>query len=253
MSALANLLPPSFQWGFATASYQIEGSPAADGRLPSIWDTFSHIPSKTANGDTGDHATESYKLWREDIALVKSYGAKAHRFSIAWSRILPEGSRHSKVNQAGVDFYRRFIQELVDSGIRPFVTLYHWDLPDALQKKYNGWLNKDEIIQDFVFYAEVCFAAFGDLVKDWITINEPWCVANLGNGTGRFAPGRTSDRTRSPEGDSSTEPWIVGHHEILAHAHTVAAYNKNFRAKQGGQVGITLDSAWYLPWDDSPE
>lgn len=107
--------------GCLTASYQIEGSPDADGRLPSIWDTFSHTPGKTLNGETGDHATESYKLWKEDIALLKSYGATAYRFSLSWSRIIPEGSRHSAINQAGIDHYRRFCQELLDHGIRPFI------------------------------------------------------------------------------------------------------------------------------------
>ncbi|EIM81979.1 beta-glucosidase 1A [Stereum hirsutum FP-91666 SS1] len=245
-------LPQSFHWGFATASYQIEGSPTADGRLPSIWDTFSHTPGKTADGLTGDHATESYKLWKEDVALLKSYGVTAYRFSFSWSRIIPEGTRHSQVNQAGIDFYRRFIQELLDSGITPFATLYHWDLPEKLETTYGGWLNKEEIVKDFTFYAETCFQAFGDLVKDWITFNEPWCISWLGYGNGIHAPGRTSDRKRSSVGDSSTEPWIVGHNVILAHAYAVAAYNGRFRESQGGQIGITLNASWLMPYDHTP-
>lgn len=246
-----NMFPKTFQWGFATASYQIEGSPNADGRLPSIWDTFSHTPNRTADGATGDKATESYKFWKDDVALLKSYGVKAYRFSLSWSRIVPTGSRHSEVNQAGINHYRRFIEALLENNIRPFVTLYHWDLPDELEKAYGGWLNKDEIVKDFVFYAETCFNAFGDLVKDWITINEPWCVSVLGYGNGVHAPGRSSDRKRSPAGDSSTEPWIVGHNEILAHAYTVQAYNSKFKELQGGQIGITLNASWLMPYDDS--
>ncbi|KAI0058821.1 beta-glucosidase 1A [Artomyces pyxidatus] len=246
-------LPESFQWGYATASYQIEGSPDADGKGPSIWDTHTHKPNITIDGLTGDTATESYKLWREDIALLKSYGVTAHRFSLSWSRIIPEGSRHSRVNQAGIDYYRNYIQELLKNGIRPYVTLYHWDLPDALDKSYEGWLNKEEIVQDFVYYAETCFAAFGDLVRDWITLNEPWCVANLGYGTGVNAPGRSSDRKRCPTGDSKKEPWIVIHNQILAHAYAVEAYNKTFREAQGGQIGVSLDSFWFIPYDDEPE
>ncbi|KAI0062715.1 beta-glucosidase 1A [Artomyces pyxidatus] len=243
----------TFQWGFATASYQIEGSPDADGKGPSIWDTHTHKPSITLDGLNGDTATESYKLWREDISLLKSYGVAAHRFSLSWSRIIPDGSRHSRVNQAGIDYYRAYIQELLNNGIRPYVTLYHWDLPDALHQSYGGWLNKDEIVKDFVYYAETCFSAFGDLVKDWITLNEPWCVANLGYGTGVNAPGRSSDRKRCAAGDSKTEPWIVIHNQILAHAYTVQAYDNSYRETQEGQIGVALDSFWFEPYDDAPE
>ncbi|TFY57764.1 hypothetical protein EVG20_g8414 [Dentipellis fragilis] len=247
-------LPATFQWGYATASYQIEGSPEADGRLPSIWDTFSHLPGKTADGLTGDTGTESYKLWREDVALLKQYGVKAYRFSLSWSRIIPKGGRNDPVNQAGIDHYRTFIQALLDNGIRPFVTLYHWDLPDGLDKAYGGWLKKEEIVPDFVFYAETCFKAFGDLVKDWITFNEPRCVSIFGYGSGRFAPGRTSDRTKSPifVNDVNQLFSSVSHNEILAHAYTVDAYKREYQ-DQGGEIGITLDSLWYLPWDESPE
>ncbi|KAI0263103.1 beta-glucosidase 1A [Gloeopeniophorella convolvens] len=239
----ARKLPSSFLWGLATASYQIEGAPTADGRLPSIWDTFSHTPGKTADGDTGDRATESYARWREDVALLKSYGVRAYRFSISWSRIVPKGSRNSPVNPAGIAHYRKFIEALVEAGIRPFVTLFHWDLPEALHTSYGGWLNKEESVKDFVFYAETCFEAFGDLVKDWITLNEPWVVTAQGYGIARFAPGHKSD----------TEPWIVAHSLILSHAYAVKAYNEKFRSSQGGKIGVTLDSSWLMPYDDSPE
>ncbi|KAJ6601188.1 beta-glucosidase [Mycena vulgaris] len=246
-------LPADFLWGFATASFQIEGSVNADGRGKSIWDDFSRLPGKTLDGRNGDDATDSYKLWRDDIALLAQYGVKTYRFSLSWSRIIPLGGRNDPINPKGIEFYSKFIDALLANGIVPFVTLYHWDLPQGLHDRYTGWLNKNEIVQDYVRYARVCFEAFGDRVKFWLTMNEPWCVSILGYGRGVFAPGRSSDRNRSPEGDSSTEPWIVGHSVILAHAHAVKLYREEFKSKQGGQIGITLNGDWQMPYDDSPE
>ncbi|KAK7063678.1 glycoside hydrolase family 1 protein [Favolaschia claudopus] len=246
-------LPQNFLWGFATASFQIEGSTNADGRGKSIWDDFSRIPGKTLDGRNGDDATDSYKLWQEDIALLARYGVKSYRFSLSWSRIIPLGGRKDPINPKGIEFYSNFIDALLANNIIPFVTLYHWDLPQALHDRYGGWLNKDEIVQDYANYAKVCFENFGDRVKFWLTMNEPWCVSILGYGRGVFAPGRSSDRTRSPEGDSSTEPWIVGHSVILAHAHAVKVYREEFKPRQGGQIGITLNGDWQMPYDDSPE
>ncbi|RDX54715.1 beta-glucosidase 1A [Lentinus brumalis] len=239
----AQKLPSDFVWGYATASYQIEGSPDADGRLPSIWDTFSHKPGTTKGGDNGDVATDSYRRWKEDIALLTQYGVKAYRFSISWSRVIPLGGRNDPVNEAGIKHYRNIIEELLKNGITPFVTLYHWDLPQGLHDRYGGWLNKEEIVQDYVNYAKLCFTRYGDLVKDWITHNEPWCVSVLGYATGVFAPGHKGNK----------EHWIVGHNLILAHAYAVKLYRDEFKAKQGGQIGITLDLNWQEPWDNSPE
>ncbi|KAG1896511.1 glycoside hydrolase family 1 protein [Suillus fuscotomentosus] len=254
MSAeVANKLPKDFIWGFATASFQIEGSTNVDGRGKSIWDDFSKQPKKTLDGRDGDVATDSYRLWKEDIALLAHYGVKSYRFSLSWSRIIPLGGRNDPVNPKGIAFYSNLIDALLEHGIIPFVTLYHWDLPQALHDRYGGWLNKDEIVQDYVHYAKVCFQAFGDRVKHWLTVNEPWCVSILGYGRGVFAPGRSSDRERSPEGDSSTEPWIVGHSVILSHAHAVRLYREEFKAVQGGQIGITLNGDWAMPYDDSPQ
>ncbi|KAF7307460.1 Glycoside hydrolase family 1 protein [Mycena indigotica] len=250
---LVTKLPPNFLWGFATASFQIEGSTNVDGRGPSIWDGFSRIPGKTLDGKNGDVATNSYKLWQTDIALLKQYGVNTYRFSLSWSRIIPLGGRKDPVNPKGIEFYSNFIDALLANNIVPFVTLYHWDLPQALHDRYGGWLNKDEIVQDYANYAKVCFEAFGDRVKHWLTINEPWCVAILGYGRGVFAPGRSSDRTRSPEGDSSTEPWIVGRNIILAHAHATKVYREQYKTIQGGQIGITLNGDWQMPYDDTPE
>ncbi|RPD65700.1 beta-glucosidase 1A [Lentinus tigrinus ALCF2SS1-6] len=235
-------LPNDFVWGYATASYQIEGSPDADGRLPSIWDTFSHTAGTTKGGDNGDVATDSYKRWKENVALLKQYGVNAYRFSFSWSRIIPLGGRNDPVNEAGIKHYRALIEELVSNGITPFVTLYHWDLPQGLQDRYGGWLNKEEIVQDYVHYAKLCFTRYGDLVKNWITHNEPWCVSVLGHATGVFAPGHKGNK----------EHWIVGHNLILAHAYAVKLYRDEFKASQGGRIGITLDLHWQEPWDDSP-
>jgi len=246
-------LPSDFIWGFATASFQIEGSTDVGGRGKSIWDDFSRTPGKTMDGRNGDVATDSYNRSSEDIDLLVSYGVKSYRFSLSWSRIIPLGGRDDPVNEEGIKFYSDFIDALLAKGITPFITLYHWDLPQALHDRYLGWLNKDEIIQDYVRYARVCFERFGDRVKHWLTMNEPWCISVLGYGRGVFAPGRSSDRIRSEEGDSTTEPWIAGHSVILSHAHAVKAYRDEFKAKQGGQIGITLNGDWAIPYDDDPE
>ncbi|KAG9125499.1 Beta-glucosidase 1B [Ceratobasidium sp. 392] len=245
-------LNKDFLWGFATASFQIEGSTNTDGRGPSIWDQFSRTPGKTKDGRDGDVATDSYRLWREDVALLKAYGIKAYRFSISWSRVIPLGGRDDPVNPQGIKFYSDLIDELLAAGITPFVTIYHWDLPQALHDRYGGWLNKEEVVQDYVRYAKVCFESFGDRVKHWLTVNEPWCVAILGYGRGVFAPGRSSNRAISEEGDSRTEPWIAGHSVILAHAYAVKLYREQFKPTQKGQIGITLNGDWAEPYDQTP-
>ncbi|KAH8112866.1 glycoside hydrolase family 1 protein [Phellopilus nigrolimitatus] len=246
-------LNKDFLWGFATASFQVEGSTDIDGRGKSIWDDFARTPGKTLDGRNGDVATDSYRLWREDLALLKQYGIKSYRFSLAWSRIIPLGGRLDPINPKGIEFYNNLINGLLENGITPFVTLYHWDLPQALHDRYGGWLNKDEIVKDYTNYARVCFEAFGDRVKFWLTMNEPWCISILGYGRGVFAPGRSSDRFRSPEGDSLTEPWIVGHSVILAHANAVHLYRRDYKRGQGGVIGITLNGDWAVPYDNSPE
>ncbi|KAF2713625.1 glycoside hydrolase family 1 protein [Pleomassaria siparia CBS 279.74] len=242
-------LPKDFLWGFATASYQIEGAPYEDGRADSIWDTFCRIPGKIAGAGTGDVACDSYHRTAEDIALLKKTQAKSYRFSLSWSRIIPLGGRNDPVNEKGLQHYVRFVDDLLAEGIQPLVTLFHWDLPNELQVRYGGMLNKKEFVADYENYARVCFKALGSKVKLWITFNEPWCSSILGFNTGLFAPGRTSDRTKSAEGDSSTEPWIVGHNFLVAHGAAVKAYRDDFKAKDGGQIGITLNGDWTEPWD----
>ncbi|TVY82549.1 Beta-glucosidase 1B, partial [Lachnellula suecica] len=242
------VLPKDFLWGFATASYQIEGAPEEDGRGPSIWDTFCKIPGKIADASSGDVACDSYHRTAEDIALLKETGARGYRFSISWSRIIPLGGRKDPINDAGIAFYAKFVDDLLDAGITPMVTLFHWDLPDALDKRYGGLLNKEEWTEDFAHYARVLFKALPK-VKHWITFNEPWCSSILGYNTGLFAPGHTSDRSKSDVGDSSRECWIVGHNFLIAHGKAVKIYREEFKPKDKGEIGITLNGDGTYPWD----
>ncbi|CAM1505347.1 Fc.00g109840.m01.CDS01 [Cosmosporella sp. VM-42] len=241
-------LPSDFQWGFATASYQIEGAIDKDGRGPSIWDTFCAKPGKIADGTSGIVACDSYNRTGEDIALLKSLGAQAYRFSLSWTRIIPLGGRNDPVNQAGIDHYRKFVDDLLEAGITPFITLLHWDVPDELDKRYGGLLNRTEFPLDFENYARVVFEAIPKC-KNWITFNEPWCSSILGYNTGSFAPGHTSDRTKSPVGDSAREPWIVGHNLLVAHGRAVKLYRDNFKATNQGEIGIVLNGDATYPWD----
>ncbi|MFJ5864582.1 GH1 family beta-glucosidase [Streptomyces parvus] len=180
-------LPADFTWGVATAAYQIEGAVAEDGRSPSIWDTFSHTPGKVDGGDTGDIACDHYHRVPEDIGLIKQLGADAYRFSIAWPRVVPGGD--GPVNKAGLDFYDRLVDGLLEAGVTPFATLYHWDLPQALQDR-GGWTVR-ETSQHFAAYASQVVERLGDRVKDWATLNEPLCSAWIGHLEGRMAPGLT--------------------------------------------------------------
>ena len=181
---------------------------------------------------------------------MQSCGAKAYRFSIAWSRIIPQGGRSDPVSQEGLDHYVKFVDDLLEAGITPMVTLFHWDLPDNLERRYGGFLNKEEFVADFEHYARVCFKALPK-VRHWITFNEPYCSAILGYSTGAFAPGRTSNRAKNPVGDSSREPWIVAHNIIIAHGAAVKAYRNEFKREAKGVIGITLNADWVLPYDDT--
>lgn len=170
-------LPSDFEWGFATAAYQIEGAVNEDGRGKSIWDTFCHLEPTRTKGASGDIACDHYHRFEEDFDLLSQYGAKAYRFSLSWSRIIPMGGRGDPVNEKGIEFYNRLIDALLARGITPWVTLYHWDLPQALHDRYGGWLNVEESQLDFERFAKVCYERFGDRVKNWITLNEPWIVS----------------------------------------------------------------------------
>ncbi|OAL52926.1 putative beta-glucosidase [Pyrenochaeta sp. DS3sAY3a] len=239
----------TFEFGFATASYQIEGGVNEGGRGPTIWDTFTHIEPSRTHGANGDVACDHYHRYEEDLDLLVKYGAKAYRFSLAWSRIIPIGGRDDPVNDAGIRFYDKLIDGLLARNITPWVTLYHWDLPQGLQDRYGGWLNTEEIQKDFERYARVCYERFGDRVKNWITINEPWVVSIHGFQKGSDAPGRSSVNKDCTEGDSTTEPWIVGHSLILAHARAAKLYNNEFKQSQKGVIGISVSGDHFFPWD----
>ncbi|BDA49688.1 beta-glucosidase 6 [Coccomyxa sp. Obi] len=236
---------PTFLWGVASAAYQVEGAYKDDGRGMSIWDTFSHTVGKTAHGHNGDVAVDFYHRYEADIAMMRSLGVKMFRFSISWPRILPQGT--GRVNKLGVQFYSKLIDALLAAGIEPHVTLYHWDLPQALQDKFGGWLS-EKSIKAFAGYAEVCFKAFGDRVRYWTTFNEPWSFIFIGYGMGIHAPGRCSDRQVCVEGDSSKEPWVVTHNVLLAHAAAV----EHFRALMPhGNISINLNAEWSEPLTSS--
>lgn len=226
--------PADFTWGAATASYQIEGAANEDGKGPSIWDTFSHTPGKVAGGDTGDVACDHYHRWREDLALMQEVGIDAYRFSVSWPRILPQG--RGRVNQAGLDFYDRLVDGLLSVGIKPFVTLYHWDLPQALQDN-GGWANRDTA-HAYADYAELVAQRLGDRVSAWITHNEPWVAAFLGNLIGRHAPGLKSMQTA----------MAVTHHLLLSHGLAVPRLRS---ITPGVPVGITLNLNPVYPATDS--
>lgn len=217
--------PKSFLWGSATAAYQIEGAAFEDEKGLSIWDKFSHMEGKVLNNHNGDVACDHYHQYKNDVQHMKKMGLKSYRFSIAWTRIMPTGK--GKINQKGLDFYSNLVDELLLNGIEPIVTLYHWDLPQALQEE-GGWTNPS-IVDHFVAYAQVVFKALGDRVKKWITHNEPWVVAFAGHYAGRHAPGMTD----------LLLALKTSHHLILSHAKTVQVYKEmNF---MDGEIGITLN------------
>ena len=233
---MKNKFPENFLWGGATAAYQLEGAAKEGGRGESIWDRFSHIPGKTFNNETGDVACDHYHRFEEDVKLMKELGLKTYRFSIAWSRIFPNGT--GTPNEEGVNFYRKLINCLIANDIIPAVTLYHWDLPQKLQD-IGGWANR-EVTDYFEQYATYLFKEFGALVPIWITHNEPWVVSFVGNYEGRHAPGLT---------DFSTA-LQVSYHLLLSHGKAIKAYRK---LGLKGQIGITLNMNPVYAASDSPE
>lgn len=214
--------PFDFLWGVATAAYQVEGAWNEDGKGPSIWDTFSHSPGKIERGETGDVACDHYHRYLEDVELMKELNLNAYRFSFSWSRLLPEG--RGKVNRKGVDFYDRLIDALLEAEIRPFATLFHWDLPEALEQEQG--FRRRGIVDDFAEYAGVLSDNFGDRVKDWITLNEPSVFTFMGHVFGVHAPG-----LRDPVAAAS-----VAHHLLLAHGAAVHV----LRSSPDARVGTTL-------------
>ncbi|KAF3326270.1 beta-glucosidase 6 isoform X2 [Carex littledalei] len=220
--------PQGFVFGTASSSFQYEGAVKTDGRGLTVWDKFAHTFGKVVDFSNADVAVDQYHRFEEDIQLMVDMGMDAYRFSIAWSRIYPNGT--GEINQAGIDHYNKLINALLAKGIEPYVTIYHWDLPQALEDKYNGWLDT-QIINDFANYAETCFKAFGDRVKHWITFNEPHTFAIQGYDVGLQAPGRCSILLHlfCRAGNSATEPYIVAHNTLLAHAITSDIYRRKYK------------------------
>ncbi|CAK9313152.1 unnamed protein product [Citrullus colocynthis] len=244
--------PSGFVFGTASSAFQYEGAVKEDGRGPTIWDKFSHSVGKVLDFSNADVAVDQYHRYPEDIKLMKDMGMDAYRFSIAWSRIFPNGT--GEINQVGVDHYNNFINALLANGIEPYVTLYHWDLPQALEDKYTGWLSP-QIINDFAVFAETCFQKFGDRVKHWITFNEPHTFATQGYDVGLQAPGRCSilHHLTCRNGNSATEPYIVGHNILLSHATVSDIYRRKYKRAQKGVMGISLDVIWFEPGSNSTE
>jgi beta-glucosidase len=222
--------PPAFRWGAATSAYQVEGAAAEDGRGPSIWDTFSHTPGRVAGGDTGDVAADHYHRYREDLDLMRALGLQSYRFSISWSRVLPDGT--GAVNQPGLDFYKRLVDGLRERSIDPMVTLFHWDLPQALQDR-GGWVNRD-CAHWFADYAEVVYRGLGDAVPTWLTLNEPKTVVNVGYRYGVHAPGVRDD----------AQAYVAAHHLLLAHGLAVQALRATGLR---GRIGPALNLAPAYP------
>lgn len=244
-------LPKEFIWGAATAAYQFEGGAKQDGKGESWWDTYSHREPSRTNGENGDVACDHYNRVDEDVKLMKSLGMETYRFSIAWSRIIPLGGRADPINEAGLAFYNRLIDTLLDNGITPSVTLYHWDLPQALYDRYKGFLNTEEFRADFENYARLCFARFGGRVKYWVTFNEPYIISIFGHLNGSLAPGHCAEP--GIETDTKTEPWRVGHTIILSHASVARIYAEEFQPKQQGRISIVLNGHFYEPFDDTKQ
>lgn len=225
--------PEGFLWGTATASYQIEGAAKEDGRGESIWDRFSHTPGKVVGGETGDVACDHYHRWEEDLELMAALGVKAYRFSIAWPRIFPTG--RGQVNHAGLAWYDRLVDRLLDLDITPFPTLYHWDLPQALEDE-GGWAVRSTA-EAFADYADIVVGELGDRVADWMTLNEPWCSAILGYMSGVHAPGR---------GDLGAA-LSASHHLLLGHGLATRRV-----AEHGISIGIVLNQDWKMPASSHP-
>ena len=229
------MLPPDFVWGAAGSAYQVEGAVTEDGRGESIWDRFGALPGAIANGDTGVVACDSYHRFGDDVRLMRDLGIGAYRFSISWPRVVPDG--RGRVNPAGLDFYDRMVDELLANGIEPFVTLYHWDLPQALEDR-GGWPSRDTV-DAFAQYVEVVVARLGDRVPNWITQNEPWVVSWLGYGLGQHAPGRRSD----------ADALAAAHHVLLSHGRAAEVLRRDAPA---ARVGVTVDLYPMYPLTDVP-
>ena len=255
--ACSQILPADFAWGTATAAFQVEGAWNVSGRQPSIWDYFQVQPGRIANGDTAQVADDFYNRYAEDIALMKTLGVKAFRLSLSWTRILPTGGVDN-INEEGITFYLNLLTAVRNAGLDPYVTLFHWDLPQTYNNftSISTWLDPD-VPNKFNAYADLCFSRFGHLVKKWLTMNEISTFTWIGYGIGTHAPGRCSPEFGSwcqsvgGGGNSSTEPYIAAHNALLAHGLAVRTYRTKYQQKHGGKIGMTINSGYALPYNVS--
>ncbi|KVH91137.1 Glycoside hydrolase, catalytic domain-containing protein [Cynara cardunculus var. scolymus] len=237
--------PSNFLFGVGTSAYQVEGAWNADGKGLSIWDSFTlRNPDKIAGGANACVTVDSYSRMKEDVQLLKKMGLNSFRFSISWSRILPGGKVSMGKNQEGINYYNKLIDELLANGIEPFVTIFHWDLPNALEEEYMGFLSS-MVVADFVDYADICFWEFGDRVKNWSTLNEPHMFTYRGYITGTYAPGRGE---KSKDNDLEIEPYTVAYNLLNCHAAAYRKYEKDYKGFQKGKVGITLNLLFFKPY-----
>ncbi|KDP28153.1 hypothetical protein JCGZ_13924 [Jatropha curcas] len=242
--------PSDFIFGSGTSAYQVEGAADEDGRTPSIWDTYAHAGNM--GGATGDVSVDQYHKYKEDVKLMAETGLDAYRFSISWSRLIPNG--RGPVNPKGLLYYNNLIDELVSHGIQPHVTLYHYDHPQALEDEYGGWISR-KIVKDFTAYAEVCFREFGDRVKHWTTLNEPNIFLIFSYDLGMLPPNRCSPPFgfNCSQGNSTSEPYLVAHHLLLSHASAARLYKEKYQSKQLGLIGINVYGFGIVPLTNSTE
>ncbi|KAG5246770.1 beta-glucosidase [Salix suchowensis] len=249
-SSDSSSFPANFLFGTASSSYQFEGAYQSDGKGSSNWDVHTHKPGNIIDGSNGDIAIDQYHRYLEDIDLMASLGVNTYRFSMSWARILPKG-RFGGVNMAGISYYNKLINALLLKGIQPFVSLTHFDVPQELEDRYGGFLSS-ESQEDFGYYVDICFKYFGDRVKYWATFNEPNFQATYGYRTAEYPPKRCSKPFGNcSHGDSETEPFIVAHNIILAHATAVDIYRTKYQREQRGSIGIVMHCMWFEPISNS--
>ncbi|KAJ3691804.1 hypothetical protein LUZ61_020968 [Rhynchospora tenuis] len=243
--------PKDFVFGAGSSAYQVEGAVAEDGRSPSIWDTFTH-QGWVSDKSNADVTADAYHKYQEDVDLMGEMGLEAYRFSISWSRLIPNG--RGAVNQKGLEFYNNFINGLVQKGIQVHITLYHLDLPQCLEDEYGGWLSP-RIVDDFTQYAAACFREFGDRVSHWTTLVEPNVGALASYDSGAFPPMHCSKPfcyfNFSSIGNSTVDPYIALHNMLLAHASAAKLYREKYKAVQKGKVGINVYTFWAYPLSNS--